>query len=139
MYFQKINELARVSKKSDKIVITGFVPDEKIHELFDRCTIAVFPYTFSVSCSGGLSFALQHRKPPVVTSLPSFTETIVNGLNGLVVPSNNKNALAWAVERLLVDDRLREKLSKGIAEDCAHLQWPEIASETVKCYQQVQG
>jgi glycosyltransferase involved in cell wall biosynthesis len=138
MYFQKISELVRASPKSNRIVITGFVPDKEIHDLFDRCTIAVFPYTFSVSCSGGLSFALQHRKPPVVSSLPSFTETIVDGVNGLVVPPNDKTALAWAMERLLIDDRLREKLSRGIAEDCAHLKWSEIASETVKCYQQVQ-
>jgi glycosyltransferase involved in cell wall biosynthesis len=133
-YFRKITNSIQNSKKSDQIAITGYVPDGEIHSLFEKCQVAVFPYKFSVSCSGGLSFALQHRKPSIVTSLPSFTEVIVDGINGLVVPPRDELALAAAIERLLSDENLQECLSRGIDKKCTHLHWPDIASETIKCY-----
>jgi glycosyltransferase involved in cell wall biosynthesis len=133
-YFQKIEKTIQTSRKSSEIVTTGYVPDQEIHRLFDQCRVAVFPYTFSVSCSGGLSFALQHRKPTIVTSLPSFTEVIIDGCNGLVVPPNDEEALAKAIDHVLSDQNLQEQLSQGVAKECANLSWSEIASETVKCY-----
>lgn len=136
-YFQKINDVIQGSKKSEEIICTGYVPDEQIHQLFEKAQATVFPYTFSVSCSGGLSFALQHQKPAIVTSLPSFTEIIVDGANGIVVPPNDNTALAKAIERLLLDKHLRDELTRGIAKTCERLNWPEIASENIKCYKQL--
>jgi glycosyltransferase involved in cell wall biosynthesis len=134
-YFEKIIQMVRSSSISTRITITGYVPDERIHSLFKQCSLAVFPYTFSVSSSGGLSFALQHQKPTIVTDLPTFTEIITNNLNGLIVPPGDTKALTSAIERILLNPGLRNYLSKGISKNLSQLAWSAIATETAECYQ----
>jgi glycosyltransferase involved in cell wall biosynthesis len=133
-YFQQIMRSVRSSSTSDRITMTGYIPDERIHSLFEECSLAVFPYTFSVSSSGGLSFALQHRKPVIVTDLPTFTQIITDDLNGLVVPPEDSRALTSAIERILLDHDLRNLISNGIMKSLSYLTWPAIAKETSECY-----
>jgi glycosyltransferase involved in cell wall biosynthesis len=133
-YFQQITKMARSSSASARITITGYIPDERIHSLFEKCNLAVFPYTFSVSSSGGLSFALQHMKPVIVTDLPSFTQIITDNLNGLVVPPDNSRALTMAIERILLNHDLSNLISNGIVKSFSHLAWPTIAKETFDFY-----
>ena len=134
-YFQQITQTVRSSSASERITITGYVPDERIHSLFEQCRLVVFPYTFSVSSSGGLSFALQHRKPIIVTDLPTFTEIITHNLNGLVVPPEDPKALASAIEQILLNSDLRNSISNGITKSLSNLVWPAIAQKTLECYQ----
>jgi len=133
-YFQHITRLVRSSSASDRITMTGYVPDERIHQLFEECSLAAFPYTFSVSSSGGLSFALQHRKPVIVTGLPTFAQIITDNVNGLVVPPEDSAALTSAIERILLDQNLRNLLSDGIMKSLSNLAWPAVAKETSECY-----
>jgi len=134
-YFEQIIQMVRSSSISNRITITGYVPDERIHSLFRQCSLAVFPYNFSVSSSGGLSFALQHQKPTIVTDLPTFTEIITDNLNGLIVPPRNTKALTSAIERMLLNRELRNSLSNGILKSLSDLAWTAIATETLECYQ----
>jgi glycosyltransferase involved in cell wall biosynthesis len=46
----------------------------------------------------------------VSTTLPSVTEAVDDGVQGLLVPQRDPKALADALERLLGDDGLRRKL-----------------------------
>jgi len=133
-FFNRITRIVRSSSASEKISMTGYVPDESIHSLFAHCSLAVFPYNHSVSSSGGLSFALQHEKPVVVTDLPAFTEIVAHEQNGLVVPPEDSKALAEAIERILLDLHLRRALSRGTREKCSHLAWHAMAMRTFECY-----
>ena len=134
-YFQQITRLVQLSSTSDRITMTGYIPDERIHSLFEESSLAVFPYTFSISSSGGLSFALQHRKPVIVTNLPTFTQIITDNFNGLVVPPEDSKALTSAIERILLDHDLRNLISNRIMKNLSYLAWPAIAKETAECYQ----
>jgi glycosyltransferase involved in cell wall biosynthesis len=133
-YFLRIAKMVRSSPVAKKIALTGYISDERIHFLFSQCSMAVFPYIFSVSSSGGLSFALQHLKPTVVTALPVFTETIIHQQNGLVVPASDSEALAEAIELLLLNDDVRHRLSRGIAENSSNLDWSVVATRTYEAY-----
>lgn len=48
--------------------------------------------------------------PNIVTDINGAREIVVDGENGLVVPSKDANALYTAMERMLTDDALREKI-----------------------------
>lgn len=133
-YFYKICRIANSSPAAKRIHITGYIPEEKIPLLFEQCILAVFPYTCSISSSGGLSIALQYRKPVIVTNLENFREIIVDGQNGLIVPPNDSKALAEAIERIILDHNLRNRLSQGVIDKCHNIEWPVIAARTIKCY-----
>lgn len=51
--------------------------------------------------------------PNIVTDINGAREIIVNEENGLVVPSKDAQALYTAMERMLTDDALREKIKKN--------------------------
>lgn len=51
--------------------------------------------------------------PNIVTDINGAREIVVNEENGLVVPSKDAKALYDAMERMLTDDALREKIKKN--------------------------
>ena len=135
-YFLKIKREIEKSPSFKKIELTGYIPDDKIHQLFEKCTVAVFPYNIAVSSSGGLSFALQHRKPVVVTSLPTFTETIKHNFNGLVVPPRDPKALAQAIRKILLNEKMRKLMIDRISKNSENLLWSTISMKTLEFYQE---
>lgn len=54
--------------------------------------------------------AMARGLPVVSTTLPSIEEAVTDGMHGLLVPPGDHIALAGALERLLIDGRLREQL-----------------------------
>jgi glycosyltransferase involved in cell wall biosynthesis len=54
--------------------------------------------------------AMARALPVVSTTLPSVTEAVDDGVQGLLVPQRDPKALADALERLIGDDGLRRKL-----------------------------
>jgi len=134
-YFLRIKQRTKISPVSKNIVLKGYIPYAKIHKLFEECTLAVFPYIWSVSSSGGLALALQHQKPVIVTAQPSFVEMIKNGRNGIVVPPKDPKALAIAIKKILFDKKLQQVMSKKNGKDYSNLLWTNIAVKTLECYQ----
>lgn len=66
--------------------------------------------------------------PNIVTDINGAREIVVNEKNGLIVPSKDAKALYDAMERMLSDDVLREKVSKNAR--------PMIASRFEKSFVQ---
>lgn len=64
-YFKKVLEKIDSSKK---IVITGFVPQEKISLYFSSADLVVFPYRTFFSASGPMSFVFSYQKPFIVSN-----------------------------------------------------------------------
>jgi glycosyltransferase involved in cell wall biosynthesis len=64
-FFGKISEAAR---NSQKILLTGFVPDNKIAAYFSAADVVVLPYRVFMSASGPFSFALSFRKPILLSN-----------------------------------------------------------------------
>jgi glycosyltransferase involved in cell wall biosynthesis len=135
-YFLEIKRLVAKSPASERITLAGYIPDDKIHELFEKSTVAVFPYTIAVSSSGSLSFALQHHKPVIVTSLPTFTETIKNNWNGIVVPPHDPKALAQAIKQILSNEKIRKLMIKRNTELSKELTWTTISEKTLELYRE---
>jgi glycosyltransferase involved in cell wall biosynthesis len=96
-------------------LIDRFISPAEVPALFRRAMAVVMPYTD----------ATQSGVPDVV----------VDGQTGLVVPPRDEMALAGAMERLLVDCRLRDSLARSAARTAKEkLSWPRIADVTCDTY-----
>ncbi|MDX1377428.1 MAG: glycosyltransferase family 4 protein, partial [Anaerolineales bacterium] len=62
------------------------------------------PSALLEACAAGL--------PIVATDVPGCRDVVTHGVNGLLVPPQDSDALADALERLLVDPNLRDKMGK---------------------------
>lgn len=79
----------------------GFVPLSRKRELFRAASVVVLPYTAFASQSGVLHDAYGHGRPVVVTDVGALGRTVREDGTGLVVPPDDPQALAEAIEALL--------------------------------------
>lgn len=89
--------------------------------------------------SNSMLEALAIGTPTVCTDCPpgGARETITDGINGLLVPTGDRNALAAAMRRLLSDPQMLEKLSRNGCELRNELSVERIAHQWIAYMQQV--
>lgn len=67
-YRKFITELKQVVRKTNKMRITGFLPEKEIANYFSAADLLVFPYRVFVSSSGPLSLAFSFQKAVLLSS-----------------------------------------------------------------------
>jgi glycosyltransferase involved in cell wall biosynthesis len=93
---------------SERVVFAGFQTDvEAVTQALD---VAVMP---SLREAQGLALleAMAARRPVVASAVGGIPETIRDGVDGLLVPAADPDALATAMVRLARDPRLRDRLA----------------------------
>ena len=98
---------------SDRVHMTGPLPNSAVLAIMTRAVALVFS-SRSESFGVVLLEAGLSRLPVVCSSIPAFREIVENEETALVVPSEDSNALADAICRLMRDDLLRAKLSNAL-------------------------
>jgi glycosyltransferase involved in cell wall biosynthesis len=87
-----------------EIVHRRIAPDE-IDRLFENADIVVLPY-IEASQSGVAAYAMGFGKPCVATNTGSLPEVVQDGINGLICPAGDADALANRLETLLANPQL---------------------------------
>ena len=59
--------------------------------------------------------------------------------NGLLVPPADPHALAYSMDRIVSDSRLRRKLVEGGKRSCREYSWEKVARKTMEVYDYVCG
>lgn len=117
----------RILRDPQCVLVERFVTVQEVAQLFTEASIVVLPYVEATQ-SGVLSIAFAFGKPVVVTSVGSLPELVEDGVNGLVVPPRDPQALAAALLQLLRDEPLRRRLQAG-QQQLASSRWsPEALS-----------
>jgi glycosyltransferase involved in cell wall biosynthesis len=101
-----------------EVSFLGHQPSDRVAELMREADAVVLP---SVVTSAGkmegipvcLMEALACELPVVATRLSGTPELVKDGETGLLVPPADAGALAGAIERLLRDPALRERLGRA--------------------------
>ena len=88
----------------------GFCPD--MSALLSECDVAVLPSYYGEGVPKFLIEAAAMELPLISTQMPGCTEITRHEVNGLLVPPRDIPALAAAMERLIEDKALREKLGR---------------------------
>jgi len=57
--------------------------------------------------------AMSMKRPVAVTDIPGSREVVEQGVNGFLVPARNSFILAQALEKLILDKDLRERMGKA--------------------------
>jgi len=95
----------------DGIEIWGFA--EEMEKVFQACHIVCLPTFRREGIPKVLIEAAGSGRPIVTTDSPGCRDVVQDGLNGLLVPPKNVEALVQALERLIANMGLR--LSMGLA------------------------
>ena len=96
----------------DRVDLVGWVSSAGVHQLLERSDVLVLP-----SLNEGLPMvileAMAHARPVIATSVGSVCDVVEDRVTGLLVPPSSPDALANALEQMIVEKGLRLKL--GVA------------------------
>jgi glycosyltransferase involved in cell wall biosynthesis len=118
-------------------VIDRYIPDSEVEALFHRAGVLVLPY-LEASQSGVACLGMAMGTPIVATRIGGMAELIHDNVDGLLVPPADPQALANAIQGLITNDDLRNRLAAAAAQRCRQdLAWQNIARTTAKIYAEV--
>jgi glycosyltransferase involved in cell wall biosynthesis len=85
-------------------LLDRYVPDDEVEALFKAADVAVLPYR-SATQSGVTHVAYAMGLPVITTDVGGLSETVHPGETGIVVPPEDPEALAQAIDRYFAEDQ----------------------------------
>lgn len=142
---QRINELERQAHAlgvNEGVRFLGKVPPAQRFDLIGEATICLLPLTHDNIASRYTSPLklfeyMAMGKPIIAGDLPSIREVLASECNSLLVPPQDPLALAAAINRLLAEPDLAEKLGQRAAADAKAYSWQARAQTILTQIQHV--
>lgn len=118
--YKLISDIARKSKYSESIIITGKVDHNRVGDFYELIDIFVYPrismrLTNLVTPLKPLE-AMAYGKTVLASDVGGHKELIENNVNGLLFESENTESLAKVLERVINDKELRQRLGEDARE-----------------------
>jgi glycosyltransferase involved in cell wall biosynthesis len=113
----------------------GWVAHDELLRLYERAAVVACPSHregYGIACAE----AMAHGRPVVASNVGGLRDLVDDGETGLLVPPGDVQALRHALERLLADSGLRERLGRaGRVRIREHFSWERAVAETVLAYE----
>ena len=117
-----------------QVIFTGRVPHDDMPELLRSVDVVVCTPLYEPFGAVPLE-AMASGVPVIASTVSGLTETVLNGVTGLLVPPRHPAALAEAISTLHADRTFREALGKaGIARARSRYTWDHLAGHTERLY-----
>jgi len=115
----------------DNVVLTGYAPSEDLSPLYSGAEVFVYP---SVYEGFGLPIleAMQCGCPVIAANNSSIPE--VTGEAGMLIETNNLEALIKSLEEVVTDSNLREKMRKKGLKRAVRFSWEKSAKQFLELY-----
>jgi glycosyltransferase involved in cell wall biosynthesis len=114
----------------------GFVPIEVLRIFYDLAKVFIFPSLYEGFGLPPLE-AMAHGTPVLTSNTSSIPEVVGNA--AVMVNPDNVFEIMRAMERVLLDQSLREKMRLRGYEQVKKFSWNEAAASVLACYRQVAG
>jgi len=114
--------------------VVARVPEEEVIRLYRSHDVLLWTSTYE---GFGLVLleAMSQRMAVVTTPVGCAPSLVRDGVNGVLVPPRDPEAVAAAVERLMDDAALRDRLGAAAASSVASMTWRATAERTVALYE----
>ncbi|MDD5590024.1 MAG: glycosyltransferase family 1 protein [Candidatus Portnoybacteria bacterium] len=124
----------KLEKRAEGVFFYGFVPDEKLAELYQNASA----YVFASLCEGfGLPplEAMAHGLPVACSDATCLPEIL--GQAAIYFDANDPGGMAEKINQLLDDGLLREKLIQNGFERIKRYSWRKMSEEAITLYKAV--
>jgi glycosyltransferase involved in cell wall biosynthesis len=135
LYDQLFIRIKELDLESD-IIFTGFVPDEELPFIYDRAK--VFLYLSLFEGFGLPPLEAMACGVPVITSNTTSLPEVVSDA-GITVSPTDVDAVVLAMQQVLTDPLLAEKMRESGWSRAQLFSWETAAHETLAVYKQVRG
>jgi len=130
--YEDLMETVRNTRMESKVIFTGFVPEMEKPFLIASAKVFAYPSLYEGFGMPVLE-ALACGIPTLTSRVSSMPE--VAGDAALLIDPMNTAELSLALDRLLSDDALREKLKQKALLQSAKFTWAKAAEMTLRVYE----
>jgi glycogen synthase len=120
----------------DRLHFVGFFAHERLPAVLAHADLLVLPSLYE-ELGTVLLEAMQAALPIVASRTGGIPDLIEDGVNGMLVPAGDPEALARAIDRLLADRDLARRLSKEAQQRAKDYDWEVLAERVLRVYQGV--
>lgn len=134
--FEEIVELPKKLEIEDKVIFTGFVPNEDMLYLLNGATAFVLPSLwegFGIPVVDAMACGV----PVIVSNTSSLPE--VAGKAGLYVDPNSVDQIEQAIRLISTDKKMHAKLSKLALEQAKKFSWKKMAKQLIEVLEKSAG
>jgi phosphatidylinositol alpha-mannosyltransferase len=129
--------LTRLRLSEEGIDLLGYVDDETLTEELAAAKLLVAPSLGNESFGMTITRAFACATPVVASDIPGYRE-VVTEESGSLVPPDEPEALADAIQALLGDETARAERGRAARELAASTYaWPLLARRLADCYERV--
>ncbi len=130
-----LESIAERCKHRDDVEITGYVPEDRIPDLFRSASVMVMPYTSAGGSSGVAHQACQFGVPIVCAEISDFREMAAE--EGIAIdfyPSGDARQLAGRLVSLLNDEARQREMSEQNFYSALRLTMPQIVYQYLRAF-----
>jgi PEP-CTERM/exosortase A-associated glycosyltransferase len=137
------NQIAQL-KMEDRVVLTGRIPQEKIHAIYSLIDILVYP-RYSVRLTELVTplkplESMAMGKPIIASDIGGHRELIRDGYTGVLFKAGDLPALAQILNQVLDDSELRDRLAaQGLDWVRRNRSWKKTTSVYSQIYSMALG
>ncbi len=119
----------------DQVKFLGRANRELTCSLFMGCRLFVLPSRTDEGLPVVCAEAMAAGKPIVATKSGGTPEMILHGRNGLLVEKEDVAGLRTAIDSVLGDLSLAQRIASAAKSHSSNFSWPTIANDYVQCYE----
>ncbi|MGQ9584095.1 MAG: glycosyltransferase family 4 protein [Anaerolineae bacterium] len=135
-----LEELQRMAWElgvNEKVLFTGFIPDEDRDRLYRVADCAVFPSLYEPFGIVALE-AMAHRCPVVVSDIGGLREVVIHGQTGVTCYPGDPGSVAWAILHTLQHPEwTQQRVETAYRQVRDEYNWDRIAGLTLGVYERV--
>jgi len=120
-----------------RVVMLGTVPNDDLPTYHAAADVFVSPAVGQESFGIVLVEAMAAGLPVIASDIPGYREVVRDGVDGILVPPHDANALATAIRRVLEDPALASVLSRAGRERAREFSWDVVAPRIEAVYERV--
>jgi glycosyltransferase involved in cell wall biosynthesis len=121
-----------------RVHITGWVDIDIANTYYAATDVCLAPYRAKseLSASGAITWALSSGKPVIASKIEAFQSVDRQATCMFLVTPEKLREMAWAVEKVVNDEPLRNRLITNAREYCLEHSWQSTAEKTVDLYRE---
>lgn len=126
---------------ASRVRITGFVDQETAEDYFKATDVCVAPYRddTGLSGSGAVTWGLSSGRPVIASKIEAFLNINREADCLFLVTPSQVQELAWAIQKVDTDEKLKTRLLKNAQEYCLKHSWESAAQFALDIYQKTGG
>ena len=132
--YTRLTEIVSRLELKDEVQFAGFVPDPELRELYNQAALFAMP-SFDEGFGLPALEAMACGAPVVVSTGNSLEEVV--GSAGLCVDPRNVNAIAQAMDSILLDDELARRLRASSLTRAAEFSWERCARQVLALIEEI--